>query len=212
MSDLILNDEVKCPSYPYRSAELPAVTVMKNPRGKVVQTLRHNDHDWMRFTVPFSQMDDTQKDTFINFGKAIGWVEENFLWNDLHGDGNFITRQSIGTGDGSEDDFQIIQTRAITGSFRDYARWDIGEAPDVLVSPKVWVATVLKTEGVHYNINYTTGIITFVPGQEPGMGEDVECECYYYRRVRFLMDYAWEFATYNDNSILAIMDEEDGRT
>jgi uncharacterized protein (TIGR02217 family) len=52
-------------------------------------------------------------------------------------------------------------------------------------SVKVYKNGTLKTEGVHYTVNYATGILTWTAGNIPVLGDVVEWEGRFYVPVRF---------------------------
>jgi uncharacterized protein (TIGR02217 family) len=52
-------------------------------------------------------------------------------------------------------------------------------------SVKVYKNSLLKTEGVHYTINYSTGVLTWTAGNFPVPGDVVEWEGRFYVAVRF---------------------------
>ena len=67
-----------------------------------------------------------------------------------------VTDQTIGTGDGAETDFQLVKSYVQgAGSLSRTIKKPVSGT--VLIE----VNTVLKTEGVDYSIDYTTGIVTF---------------------------------------------------
>ncbi|MDQ1610339.1 MAG: hypothetical protein QOG00_270 [Pyrinomonadaceae bacterium] len=53
---------------------------------------------------------------------------------------------------------------------------------------KIRVATVLKTEGVHYTIDYATGKVTFTTGNFPAIGASLEVSGRFFVPVRFVED------------------------
>lgn len=55
-------------------------------------------------------------------------------------------------------------------------------------SVKVYVGGVLKTEGVHYTLDYLTGLVTFLSGHFPGVGVAIKWEGRFYVPVRFAED------------------------
>jgi uncharacterized protein (TIGR02217 family) len=71
------------------------------------------------------------------------------------------------------------------------------------VSPtvQIYVDDVLQTVSVDYAIDYTTGIIQFIPGQEPGTGDTVTWSGQFDLPVRFDTDYLpRNFDTYEARS------------
>jgi hypothetical protein len=203
-TNLIINDEVKCFSYSYRAALRPYVDVYKNPSGAVGQAFIHDSHDFIDYAVLLSQMDDDDRDDLQDFIHVVLGSADNFLLYDEHGWGTFVVRQSIGTGDNSEDEFQLIQTKTVGAQSRSSERWDIIQTP---IAPKIWVNSVLQTETTHYTVGYVrSGIITFVT--PPGAGLDIEAEFYYRRRVRFNGTYEQILSAVNNNAMALGMSEE----
>ena len=82
--------------------------------------------------------------------------------------------------DGTTASFQLqkIYTDAAASWFREIYKPEQG-------SVKVYRNGTLRTEGVHYAINYTTGIITFAVGSIPVLGDVIQWEGRYYVPVRF---------------------------
>lgn len=78
------------------------------------------------------------------------------------------TSQNIGTGDGADATFQLIKT--YTDSSNAYTRTIFLPVLNTVV---ITVAAVARTEGVHYNVNYTTGVVTFTGGNIPSNGQAV---------------------------------------
>lgn len=78
------------------------------------------------------------------------------------------TDQSIGTGDGAEDDFQLVKAYGSA-----YAPWSRTISKPVAGTVRVAVAGVEKTEGTHWTVDTTTGIVTFDVGSIPTAGQAV---------------------------------------
>ena len=76
--------------------------------------------------------------------------------------------QAIGTGDGATASFQL--KKAYGSAFAPWSR-DIKKpvAGTVLVA----VDTVVKTEGTHFTVDSTTGLVTFTAGNIPAVGEAI---------------------------------------
>lgn len=68
-----------------------------------------------------------------------------------------IANQTIGVGDGIKRDFQIIKSYDVGGN--QYDRVIDKPAPGTLLG--VVVGGAIKTEGVNFVVNYSTGVITF---------------------------------------------------
>ena len=76
---------------------------------------------------------------------------------------------AFATGDGAEEAYQLQVPYAIAGytfmrQITKPAKWGVddteGDNPGYL-GPRVWVNNVLKTEGADYDIDYSTGVVTF---------------------------------------------------
>lgn len=93
--------------------------------------------------------------------------------------------ESIGTGDGTTDDFQITKTYNIGSSYT-YTRTITKPVSGTL---RVFVAGVEKTETTHYTVDYLTGIITFTGGNTPTLGQDVAVITEFNVPVRFNTDH-----------------------
>ena len=95
-----------------------------------------------------------------------------------------VTRGAEGTlqyvYDGTTASFQLqkVYTDAAATWIREIYKPEQG-------SVKVYKNGVLKTAGVHYNINYTTGVLTWTAGNIPILGDVVEWEGRFYVPVRF---------------------------
>lgn len=103
---------------------------------------------------------------------------DSFLFYDQD-EGN-VTSQSIGTGNGTNKDFQLVRT---VGAFTE-------PCENINGSPAIYLNGVLKTLTTDYTLG-ATGIVTFVSA--PGAGVAVTWTGVYYWRVRFNQDAA-EFA------------------
>jgi hypothetical protein len=86
----------------------------------------------------------------------------------------------IGTGDGSEDTFQLRKLFK-PGTYQVAKNILRPINGTVLVS----VDGVTKTETTHYTVNYNTGVVTFTGGNEPGAGLLVKAGCEFYTQARF---------------------------
>jgi len=93
------------------------------------------------------------------------------------------TDQAIGTGDGAQDDFQLV--KAYGGVF---SAWSREIAKPVRGTVRVAVAGTLKTEGTHYTVDYATGIVTFDAGSIPSAAQSVTAGFEFDVPVRFDTD------------------------
>lgn len=76
--------------------------------------------------------------------------------------------QALGAGTGSQTEFQLVKTYG--SSFSPYVRTI---RKPVSGTVKVAVAGVEKTAGTHFTVDATTGIVTFLPGSIPALGQAV---------------------------------------
>ena len=91
--------------------------------------------------------------------------------------------QLIGTGDGATADFRLVKRYGA-----DFAPWSRGITKPVPATAKVAVGGTLQTEGVHYLLDYTTGLVSFEPGSVPGIGAAVTAGFEFDVPVRFDTD------------------------
>ncbi len=89
------------------------------------------------------------------------------------------TLQRIGTGNGSTATFQLVKrylvdenTDNVDDEGLEYTRTILLPVSGTVL---IYVAASLKTEGLHYSVDYTTGIVTFhgSPGQFPTTGQAI---------------------------------------
>lgn len=93
------------------------------------------------------------------------------------------TEGTFATGDGTAGPFQLTKTYAdpSNADVRRITKPEPGSA-------KIYVAGVLKTEGVHYTLDYLTGKVTFLSGSFPAVSAAIEWEGRFYVPVRFAED------------------------
>jgi len=91
--------------------------------------------------------------------------------------------QALGTGDGTAAGFQLIKTYG--SAFAPYTRT---VSKPVAGSVLVAVDAVPQVEGTEYVLDATNGIITFLPGREPGAGAAVTAGYEFDVPVRFDTD------------------------
>jgi len=94
------------------------------------------------------------------------------------------TDQTIGTGDGAIANLDFIKTysNGVSSSTRRIFR---------VVSGSVLVAVdgTLKTEGTHYTVDYINGVVTFLAGNIPTLGQVITAGFEFRIPVRFDTDY-----------------------
>lgn len=138
-------------------------------RWNVSYGIQYMDEDSAPFT-----MREIYNFFLLRQGRAFGFRFKD--WFDFE-----MARQSIGTGDGSDPTWQIFKRYTDSA-----ATYDRNITRPVTTTVNVWVNNVLRTEGVHYTVNYETGIITF--SSIPSVGENIEVECEFDVPVRFDTD------------------------
>jgi uncharacterized protein (TIGR02217 family) len=90
---------------------------------------------------------------------------------------------TFATGNGTAGPFQLTKTYA------DASNADVRKITKPQpTTVKIYVAGVLKTEGVHYQLDYLTGLVTFLAGHFPTAGQAIEWEGKFYVPVRFAED------------------------
>lgn len=93
------------------------------------------------------------------------------------------TEGTFATGDGTAGPFQLTKTYS-DASNSDVRRITKPEQGTV----KIYVNNVLKTEGTHYQIDYLTGLVTFLATHFPTVGHAIEWEGKFFVPVRFAED------------------------
>lgn len=182
MSNELLNDSLAFITYPYQRGVIGLKTTMVESATGYQQFIRHTDHDRRRFVLSLTGYEQAERDTVENFWLERGGIVDDFLFRDISKD--FVSRNTIGTGTGSQSVFQL---KEVKGS-ESFDRWDIQDAPAAPAAPKIWVNGVLQTEVTHYSIAYVEdGRVTFVT--PPPATHLVEAEFYYLRRCRFVSLY-----------------------
>lgn len=128
-------------------------------------------------------MDEIRAFFFNVRGRAIGFRFKD--WSDYS-----MTDSVIGVGDSADTGltgtsiFNIIKTYDAGG--QSYSRRIFKPIDGTLI---VQVDGILQTEGSDYNVDYTTGVITFTNGNIPEAGLDVTVTCEFDVPVRFDTDH-----------------------
>jgi uncharacterized protein (TIGR02217 family) len=94
------------------------------------------------------------------------------------------TDQAIGTGDGALDTFPLVKTYG--GLYAPYQRPIAKPIPG---SVRVAVAGTEVTEGTAFSCDTATGVVNFLPGHVPALGEAVSAGFLFDVPVRFDSDY-----------------------
>lgn len=94
------------------------------------------------------------------------------------------SNQTLGTGNGVQTTYQLVKTYG-TGP----AAYTKVLTKPVAGTLELTVAGVPRVEGTHYTLDTATGVVTFLPGQVPGMGQAVVARyCEFDKPVRFDVD------------------------
>lgn len=131
-----------------------------------------------------------QLHAIIEFFEARRGRQRGFRWKDwtdfkscAPGATPTSNDQAIGTGTGALATFQLV--KVYSTSSNPYTRTI---TKPVSGTVKVRVAGVEKTEGAHYTVNHTTGVVTFTGGNIPANGAAVRAGYEFDTPVRFDTD------------------------
>ena len=91
-----------------------------------------------------------------------------------------MSDQTLGVGDGSQAEFQLIKQYG-----QNHAPYNRNINKPVSGTVRVAVAEELQTEGAHYIVDETTGVITFQSGHIPAAGEAITAGFEFDTPVRF---------------------------
>ena len=161
----------------YRSAVGPLfrTTKVETLSGRTFANQEWPSHLWRFDLVPALKQHPEFKSEIVDFyiavaGGANGFRIKNPLdWKSCPVDQTPTKDdQLLGTGDGVEDEFQVIKKTTIGALTTTKTIYKL-VAGTLLVA----VAGVLKTAPTEYTYDDNTGLITFEPGAIPAMGEDV---------------------------------------
>ena len=176
MSNQILNDlggDIQI-GFPFGTRTAFQNSIISAYSGKQV-AINHVDHDFKNYNITLSVRTREEETEFLDFVNDHMGDYDTFLFLDPKR--NFVERTQIGTGDGVELDFQLVNSNG-------FKRREIQVSP---VDAKIWVNNILQTKVVNYNITYyDSGNCRFLVGSVPAVGHVVEAEFYFWRRMRFL--------------------------
>ena len=176
----------------YGSAGGPewSTTVVQIKSGRTVRN-QNWTYPLHRYNVATGIKSEDDYETLLDFFNAVAGRASGFRYKDWRdykscsiGDTPANDDQTIGTGDGAEDDYQIIKT--YTAGALSNQRIISKPINGTLV---VAVAGTAKTETTHYTVDYTTGIITFTAGNVPTTGQAVTCGYEFDTPCEFGIDY-----------------------
>jgi len=195
-TNLIFNDEVRCPSFPYEAEFIPAVTVQRNANGTVKQSLVHDPHDWMRFTINLGQLTAAQKDAVIEFFMVVGGNIDSFLFRDEYGFGNVVARHTFYTAVGGETTLQAARIFSVGSESRSYELWNF-ESYGLWKNGSPWAPAVDSSD---------SGAIGPFTALAPG--DVIEGQFSVLRRVRFTGGWKNVLRSYELNDISLVLAEE----
>jgi len=202
-TNLIFNDEVRCPSFPYEAEFIPLTTVQANPNRTVKQSFVHDPHDWMFYTINMSQLKEAQRDAVMDFVKVVGGNIDSFLFRDEYGWGYQLPRTQIGVGTGSQTNFQVKQVPTVGANSREFEIWNIEDNGTI----RCWVNGVEIFTPANFTVNWVDdgSIDIAVPPPAPQI---VEVSCDYLRRVRFNGNFRNMLRTHDTNDMVLGLAEE----
>ena len=177
----ILNDEVRCFSYGYKSSYDTLVTIQKNAENTVMQELVHDPYDWAAYMIPLNQLKEADQRELAEVILNVGGRQDSFLFRDEFGMvGNKINRNTIGNKPGAGSvTLQAKRTYSITGETdRLFDVWNI----ELALGFSLWIGGTLKTISVDYTVNDVDDGTIDITASDTG---DVEIEGYFLRRCRF---------------------------
>lgn len=94
-----------------------------------------------------------------------------------------LVAQPLGTGNAVQATFQLVKTYGSGPSA--YTKTLTKPVPGTVL---VTVGGVPSVEGVDFTVDTTTGVVTFLPGHIPPMGQAVVASCTFDKPVRFDVD------------------------
>lgn len=167
------------PDYSY-TEDIEFATELTSFESGVEQRRRRRIAGLRTFNLTYKLLDLNEVDEIWDFFIARSGRFGAFLYRNYPNDYRIAQETPSGVVDGTNNTFALVKTYIInTGD---------GVFSPVAVDPLVYVNGVLKTELVHYTINYSTGVITFTAGNIPGIGDLVRVTYEFYYKVRFSED------------------------
>lgn len=91
--------------------------------------------------------------------------------------------QLIGTGDGADATFQLVKAYGAA-----FAPWSRAITKPISGTVKIAVAGTVKAEGMHYTVDYATGVVTFTGGNIPTAAQAITAAFEFDVPVRFDSD------------------------
>lgn len=97
------------------------------------------------------------------------------------------TDQTLGLGDGTTTTFQLVK-RYVSGSQTVIKNITKPISGSVKIAWTNAGVDTTKTEGTHFTVNYTTGVVTFTSGNIPTVNDTVRGGCQFNEEMRFESD------------------------
>lgn len=177
------------PSYGSSGGPRWSTDIRESDAGIETRNARWGQASLMRYSLNIDLQSDERIRTLVNFARARRGAAFGFLFNDWrdntnHQDGTsdgsgLADRINLGAGDGAQTVFQVYKY------YTDDYNYTVARKITRIKSGtlKVWVNGVLQTVITNYNIDESTGRITFVSAPTAGHAVDVAFE--FYVPVRF---------------------------
>ena len=176
MSNELINDYISYFRNPYGRTIIGMKNRVIESVTGIQQVFSNDDTDRRRFSVNLSDYTRAERDEFLDFFLQMGGNLDTFLFDDFVE--NFVSRNTIGTADGVETEFQL---KKIRGS-QSFNRYEIATTPAIA---RIWDDSVEKFSPATFTIDTTeSGIVTFAVA--PLDTHVIEAEFYFLRRCRFI--------------------------
>jgi len=189
-------------SYSYGSVitELGNTAIIQLASGQEERIQRWNDTQLVA-NLGYAIKSYAELTSLLKFKRARGHRAHSFrFWNPLDYSTNeantpndtstslvTATDQVLGQGDGTLDTFQLVK-RYVSGSQTVIKNITKPISDSVKIAWTNAGVTTTKTEGTHYNVNYTTGVVMFTPENIPTLNDQVRGGCQYNEEMRFETD------------------------
>jgi uncharacterized protein (TIGR02217 family) len=140
--------------------------------------------DQGKWNVGFGIRDWDDLYTVYSFFQVMRGKAHTFRFKDWL-DFKVTTQMNFGTGNGTIAAFQLKKTYDFSSSGNAYIKTITKPLTGTIL---IYVAASLKTEGTDYNINYATGIVTFIAGHIPTSGQALTWQGEHDKHTRFDSD------------------------
>ena len=176
--------------YGYTFTPTVLKTVTKTPNGRVQESILGATR-YYSGAISYSPMLNADYLTFrALWDNCVQGGNGCLFWDHFE---NQITDQSLGVGNGTNLQFQLHK-QSVVGSYSVYRTiaqpvdgYSGSEQPDgiALSSQAVTVKVAGVDQTGNFDVDNTTGIITFHAGHAPGSGATVTASCYFFVPIRF---------------------------